>query len=44
MIVCLVLEIKNKKVFYFTTARKGVNGRKLSAQTGQYFTDMGYRN
>ena len=24
----------------FTTARKGVNGRKISKQTGQYFTDV----
>lgn len=24
----------------FTTARKGVNGRKISNQTGQYFTDV----
>ncbi|MCH1436774.1 MAG: OmpA family protein [Flavobacteriales bacterium] len=24
----------------FTTARKGVTGRKISAQTGQYFTDV----
>lgn len=31
---------KKEKSLYFTTARKGVNGRKLSAQTGQYFTDI----
>ena len=31
---------KKQTSLYFTTARKGVNGRKLSAQTGQYFTDI----
>ena len=31
---------KKQTSLYFTTARKGVNGRKLSAQTGQYFTDV----
>jgi peptidoglycan-associated lipoprotein len=28
----------------FTTARKGVKGRRLSAQTGQYFTDIWVTN
>ena len=31
---------KDNTQLFFTTARKGVNGKKLSAQTGQYFTDI----
>lgn len=31
---------KDNTQLFFTTARKGVNGKKLSAQTGQYFTDV----
>ena len=31
---------KDNTQLFFTTARKGVNGKKISAQTGQYFTDV----
>ena len=31
---------KDNTQLLFTTARKGVTGKKLSAQTGQYFTDL----
>lgn len=31
---------KDNTLLFFTTARKGVQGKKLSAQTGQYFTDI----
>ena len=31
---------KKYSTLYFTTARKGVNGKRISAQTGQYFTDI----
>lgn len=31
---------KDNTQLFFTTARKGVTGRKISAQTGQYYTDI----
>lgn len=31
---------KDNTQLFFTTARKGVQGKKLSAQTGQHFTDI----